>query len=265
MAKKKAARKVKKAKKAKKGLKKVAIAKAKKSARKRAARPKATRSSRPATARKSAGRTVKKAAATRAPAAGRAASTRVVKSASAAETRVAARAPVPPKIAPLTPAVGEPAPDFALQDERGNTRTLSAYRGRTLVLYFYPKDDTPGCTLEACAFRDASSEFDALAAAIVGVSPDTSESHAAFAQKFSLPFTLLADPDHRVCEKYGVWREKNLYGETRMGVVRTTFVIDENGRVAQVFEGVRPDGHDREVLTWLRSRQPAPSIAPSGY
>lgn len=263
MAKKKAAKKVKKAKKAKKGLKKVAIARGKKKvARKAAARPAARAPKAAAGRAKPAKRAVKKVAA---PKTRKSAAPRVVKSASAAAARVAARPPVPPKIAPLTPAVGDMAPDFTLHDDRGGTRTLSSYRGRTLVLYFYPKDDTPGCTLEACAFRDASSEFDALGATIVGISPDSAESHALFAQKFSLPFTLLADPDHRVCEKYGVWREKNLYGEVRMGVVRTTFIIDENGRVARVFEGVRPDGHDREILTWLRARQPTPSAAPSGY
>ncbi len=147
--------------------------------------------------------------------------------------------------------VGQPAPEFTLPDQSGSAVSLSGLRGSLIVLYFYPKDDTPGCTKEACGFRDAFAEYQVRGTRILGVSPDDSESHAQFVQKFSLPFTLLADAGHRVCEEYGVWKEKNLYGRKSMGVERTTFVLDANGIVRAVFPRVKVDGHSQAVLKAL--------------
>ena len=147
--------------------------------------------------------------------------------------------------------VGQPAPDFTLLDQLGNAVNLTGLKGSPIVLYFYPKDDTPGCTKEACGFRDAFAEFQARGARILGVSPDASKSHARFAQKFNLPFTLLADVERRVCEAYGVWKEKNLYGRKSMGVERTTFVLDASGIVRAVFPRVNVDGHSAAVLEAL--------------
>ena len=144
--------------------------------------------------------------------------------------------------------VGQAAPDFTLPDQMGITTTLSGLRGTPIVLYFYPRDDTPGCTKEACGFRDDFSNYQARGATILGVSPDSSSSHARFAQKFNLPFTLLADTEHQVCEAYGVWKEKNMYGRKSMGVERTTFVIDAKGIVRAVFPRVKVDGHGQAVL-----------------
>ena len=143
---------------------------------------------------------------------------------------------------------GQPAPDFTLPDQSGRDVTLSQFRGSPVVLYFYPKDDTPGCTKEACAFRDAFDEYLAQGAKILGVSPDDVDSHERFARKFDLPFTLLADPQRTVCQAYGVWKEKTLYGRKSMGVERTTFVIDGRGIVRAVFPRVRVDGHSAAVI-----------------
>jgi len=145
--------------------------------------------------------------------------------------------------------VGQEAPDFTLPDQMGVARSLSELRGAPVVLYFYPKDDTPGCTKEACGFRDDFSSYQARGAMILGVSPDSSSSHAKFVQKFNLPFTLLADAEHQVCEAYGVWKEKNLYGRKSMGVERTTFVIDAKGIVRAEFPRVKVDGHSNAVLS----------------
>lgn len=149
--------------------------------------------------------------------------------------------------------VGDPAPDFELPDESGRTHTLAQYRGQRVVLYFYPKDDTPGCTAEACGFRNRLGAFADRRAAVLGVSPDTVESHQRFAQKYGLTFPLLADKDHQVAAQYGVWVEQERAGQKSMGIARTTFIIDENGRVAHVFRNVRPDGHEEEVLRQLVS------------
>ena len=146
---------------------------------------------------------------------------------------------------------GSAAPEFSLQDARGRTVTLRDVRGKHVVLYFYSKDDTPGCTTEACAFRDDHGVYTDRNAVIIGVSPDDVASHAKFAQKFGLPFMLLADPDHTVAEAYGVWKERERDGRTFWGIERTTFVIDPKGQIAQVFRRVRPDGHSREVLEAL--------------
>jgi thioredoxin-dependent peroxiredoxin len=146
---------------------------------------------------------------------------------------------------------GNPAPDFTLPSDTGETVRLSDLRGRPVVLYFYPKDDTPGCTAEACGFRDSYAEFEERGALVLGVSPDTEASHATFKAKHSLPFTLLADEDHEVAERYGVWVEKTWPGHTSMGIDRSTFVIDVEGRVARAMLGVSPEGHAAEVLEAL--------------
>jgi peroxiredoxin Q/BCP len=147
--------------------------------------------------------------------------------------------------------VGKPAPDFTLQDQNGKSVTLSKLKGSPVVLYFYPKDDTPGCTKEACGFRDESARFKKKKAVVLGVSPDDTKSHAKFAKKFELPFSLLADVGNKICEAYGVWKEKNMYGRKYMGVERTTFVIDGKGIVRQIFPKVKVDGHSEEVLEAL--------------
>jgi peroxiredoxin Q/BCP len=149
------------------------------------------------------------------------------------------------------PKVGKKAPDFSLQDESGAERKLSEFRGKPVVLYFYPKDDTPGCTKEACGFRDAYSEYEDEGVVILGVSPDTTAAHTRFKAKYDLPFTLLADPEHRVCETYGVWGQKKFRGREYMGVLRTTFLIHPDGTLARVFEGVKPEAHSAEVLEAL--------------
>ena len=147
---------------------------------------------------------------------------------------------------------GNPAPDFTLADQDGKTVTLSKLKGTPVVLYFYPKDDTPGCTKEACSFRDSFAAFKKAGATILGVSPDSSASHAKFAKKFTLPFRLLADEGSKVCEAYGVWKEKNMYGKKYMGVERTTYVIDRDGIVRKVFPKVKVDGHSTAVLEALK-------------
>ena len=145
-------------------------------------------------------------------------------------------------------AEGDLAPDFELQTDAGETVKLSGLRGRKVVLYFYPKDDTPGCTAQACGIRDAFGEFERTGAVVLGVSPDDVASHERFRQKYSLPFTLLADPDHRVAELYGVWGEKKYMGRSYMGVERSTFVIDEGGVVTKVLRKVKPATHADDVL-----------------
>ncbi len=144
-----------------------------------------------------------------------------------------------------------PAPDFELRDDTNTTRKLSDYRGRNVVLYFYPADDTPGCTKEACNFRDDYSAYDQAGIVILGVSPDTVESHVKFKKKFMLPFPLLADDGHRVCDLYQVWGPKKYLGKSYEGVLRTTFLIDVNGLIVRVFEQVRPAQHSAEVLSAL--------------
>lgn len=147
---------------------------------------------------------------------------------------------------------GSKAPAFTLKATDGSTVKLSDFKGQPVVLYFYPKDDTPGCTKEACAFRDRSNDLADLGAVVLGISPDDVESHQAFSQKFSLNFPLLADTNHKVAEKYGAWREKNRYGKKFMGIQRSTFLIDANGKVARVWKAVRVDGHDAKVIEELQ-------------
>ena len=146
---------------------------------------------------------------------------------------------------------GAPAPDFELRSDEGETVTLSALRGKPVVLYFYPRDDTPGCTTEACEFRDAYDSFREQGVEVLGVSPDTEASHRMFKTRYELPFTLLADPDHQAAEVYGVWKEKKNYGKTYMGVERSTFIIDADGKVAKAMRGIRPAGHAAQVLDTL--------------
>lgn len=143
--------------------------------------------------------------------------------------------------------VGEVAPRFKLQSDAGEVVDLAALQGTPVVLYFYPRDDTPGCTKEACAFRDAQAEWAASGAKLFGISPDTVESHVKFRDKYQLNFPLLADPDHAVAEQYGAWREKNLYGKKSMGIQRSTFLIDAEGKVARLWKRVKVEGHDRQV------------------
>ncbi|MES3036116.1 MAG: thioredoxin-dependent thiol peroxidase [Gemmatimonadota bacterium] len=147
------------------------------------------------------------------------------------------------------PTIGKPAPAFMLATDTGETVSLENFKGQTVVLYFYPKDDTSGCTTEACEFRDSMPRFSKDNAVILGISPDDVKSHAKFKAKYDLPFTLLADTDHAVAEAYGVWKEKSMYGRTYMGVERTTFLIDGTGTLRQVFEKVKPAGHADEVAT----------------
>ena len=146
---------------------------------------------------------------------------------------------------------GKPAPDFTLAADDGTTVKLSELRGKPVVLYFYPKDDTPGCTTQACGIRDSWQEFAERGAVVLGVSPDTPESHVRFRDKYGLPFTLLADPEHEVAERYGVWVEKKNYGKTYWGIERSTFVIDEDGNVSRVMRRVKPDAHAVDVLAAL--------------
>jgi peroxiredoxin Q/BCP len=147
---------------------------------------------------------------------------------------------------------GQPAPDFTLLDQSGEPVTLSKFRGMPVVLYFYPKDDTPGCTKEACAFRDGHADYEGAGAKVIGVSPDDIKAHRKFAEKYALLFTLAADPEKTVCERYGVWKEKNLYGKKSMGVERTTFLIDREGTVRKIFPKVKVDGHSEAVLEAVR-------------
>jgi peroxiredoxin Q/BCP len=148
---------------------------------------------------------------------------------------------------------GKPAPDFELATDAGVRVTLSSFRGKPVVLYFYPKDDTPGCAAQACGIRDVYADFRNRGAVVLGVSPDDEASHVKFKEKYSLPFTLLADPDHDVAEKYGVWKERNMYGKKSMGIERSTFVIDADGQVAKVMRRVKPDTHAADVLAAIPS------------
>jgi len=146
---------------------------------------------------------------------------------------------------------GAKAPDFTLQDDAGATVSLKDFKGKTVVLYFYPKDDTPGCTKEACDFRDNEKKFKKQNTVILGVSADSTESHAKFKKKFDLPFSLLSDPGKKVIQSYGVWKEKSMYGKKYMGIERTTFVIDPNGNIAKIYPKVSVTDHIETVLNEL--------------
>jgi peroxiredoxin Q/BCP len=167
-------------------------------------------------------------------------------------------APAPPTDAQL-PAVGSVAPDFELPDDEGTPRRLADARGRWLVLYFYPKDDTPGCTTEACEFRDANETITERGADVWGISPQGTASKRAFREKFGLPFTLLADTDHAVADAYGTWVEKKNYGRTYWGTARSTFLVDPSGRIARVWPRVKPEGHAAQVLEALDEARSVPA------
>lgn len=143
---------------------------------------------------------------------------------------------------------GSKAPDFELMDNEGKLHLLSDYQGQTIVIYFYPKDDTPGCTKEACSFRDAYADFREAGVEVIGISPDSEKSHTKFIQKYELPFVLLSDTDHKICEAFGVWGPKKYMGREYEGVYRTTFIIGQDGEIKQVFEDVKPADHSQEVL-----------------
>jgi thioredoxin-dependent peroxiredoxin len=148
---------------------------------------------------------------------------------------------------------GKPAPDFELTSDSGETVRLSDLKGRPVVVYFYPRDDTPGCTAQACGIRDNHDAFAERGAVVLGISPDDESSHVKFKQKYGLPFTLLADHDHRVADEYGVWGERSMYGKTYMGIERSTFLIDPEGNVARIMRRVKPDTHAEQVLQALPS------------
>jgi thioredoxin-dependent peroxiredoxin len=152
---------------------------------------------------------------------------------------------------------GKPAPDFELESDSGETVRLSDFRGSPVVLYFYPKDDTPGCTTEACEFRDAYDVYRERGVEILGISPDDVRSHEKFKAKYDLPFTLLADPDHKVAEAYGVWGERSFAGKKYLGINRSTFVIDEDGNIARAMLGIKPAGHAAQVLDELQTARTA--------
>jgi peroxiredoxin Q/BCP len=156
-----------------------------------------------------------------------------------------------------TPEAGDVAPDVALPDETGTVRHLAEQRGRWTILYFYPADDTPGCTTEACQFRDLNELYSDTGADVWGVSPDGGSSHRKFKEKFDLPFTLLSDVDHDVANRYGAWAEKTNYGKTYMGIVRSSYLIDPDGRIARAWPKVKADGHAAEVLSALEEERAA--------
>jgi peroxiredoxin Q/BCP len=154
---------------------------------------------------------------------------------------------------PSYPPVGTRAPAFSLPASTGKEISLKDFAGKPVVVYFYPKADTPGCTKEACGFRDAIAGYKKIGVPVVGISPDPIKPVEKFAKKFDLNFPLLADEDHSVCDRYGVWQEKSMYGRKYMGAARVTFILDKTGKVAHVFEKVKPEGHDREVLEWVKA------------
>ena len=154
--------------------------------------------------------------------------------------------------ASLLPVIGKPAPDVSLPSTSGETVSLKQFKGKkTVILYFYPKDETPGCTKEACSFRDLSAEFEKYNAVILGVSTDSIESHLKFRDKQKLPFLLLADEDAAVSKAFGVYKQKNLYGKKHLGIERTTFIIDRTGRIAQIYPKVKVEGHVQDILEFL--------------
>lgn len=152
------------------------------------------------------------------------------------------------------PTVGQPAPDFTLPDANDQPVSLTDLQGKPVILYFYPKDDTPGCTTEACSFRDFYGEIQQTGALVYGASPDSPESHRAFIEKYNLNFPLLSDEDKTAAQNYGVWVERERDGRKFMGIARTTFAIDEQGKIANVWENVSPDDHGQEIVDWLKSR-----------
>lgn len=149
--------------------------------------------------------------------------------------------------------VGDKAPSFTLKNEQDQDIKLDNFRGKKVVLYFYPKDNTPGCTKEACSFRDVYDDILEAGAVVIGISKDSIKSHQKFKEKHQLPFYLLSDPDHKVIESYGVWKEKKMFGKVYMGIVRSTFIIDEDGKIEKTYPKVKPSEHGEEILKALRS------------
>ncbi|HHY83120.1 MAG TPA: thioredoxin-dependent thiol peroxidase [Clostridiales bacterium] len=149
--------------------------------------------------------------------------------------------------------VGDIAPDFKLKDESGKEVSLSDFKGKKVVIYFYPKDDTPGCTKEACSIRDVYDDILKAGAVVMGISKDNENSHSKFKSKYNLPFYLLSDPEHQVLEKYGAWQEKKLYGKVQMGIARITFIVDEEGIIKKVYSKVNPEVHGEEILEDLKN------------
>lgn len=160
-----------------------------------------------------------------------------------------------PTLEIMTIVVGAVAPNFSLPDQAGKTHSLSDYQGQWVLLYFYPKDDTPGCTTEACQIRDQFAEFNQQGIVVLGVSGDSPESHTKFVKKFSLPFTLLADTKKAAVQQYGVWGEKNMMGKKYLGIRRASFLINPQGTIAKIYESVKPDGHAAEVLREIKNLQ----------
>jgi peroxiredoxin Q/BCP len=148
--------------------------------------------------------------------------------------------------------IGDKAPEFTLQDKNGNEVSLTSFLGKKIVLYFYPKDSTPGCTRQACAFASAYEQFKSNDIVVIGISKDSIASHVKFAEKYNLPFILLSDPERKAIEAYGVWQEKKMCGKVGMGVVRTTFIIDEKGNIEKVMDKVKPDTNAKEILDYLQ-------------
>ena len=151
--------------------------------------------------------------------------------------------------------INDKAPDFTSLDQNGEKVALKSYKGKWVVLYFYPRADTPGCTIEACSFRDLFKRVEKIGAVVLGVSPDTPKDQKKFEEKFSLPFTLVADADKKICNAYGVMQEKNMYGRKVMGVARTTFIIGPDGKIKHIFKKVKPEGHAEQVLEYLKEAQ----------
>jgi len=151
--------------------------------------------------------------------------------------------------------INDKAPDFSSVDQNGEKVALKDYKGKWVVLYFYPRADTPGCTIEACSFRNSFKRVERIGAVVLGVSPDTDKDQKKFADKFDLPFTLVADADKKICNAYGVMQEKNMYGKGSHGVARTTFIIGPDGKIKHIFEKVKPEGHAEQVLEWLKEAQ----------
>jgi peroxiredoxin Q/BCP len=156
----------------------------------------------------------------------------------------------------MKPKIGNKAPSFSLPDHTGQLHNLTDYAGQWVLIYFYPKDDTPGCTTEACSLRDNLPKFKGLNAVVLGISADSVKSHAKFVAKYGLPFTILADQDKAVCEAYGVWGEKSMFGKWFMGIRRESFLIDPSGKVAKIYEHVKPQEHAQQVLADLQALQP---------
>ena len=153
----------------------------------------------------------------------------------------------------MKPIIGDKAPEIHLPANNGRKVSFQDFQGKNIVLYFYPKDDTPGCTVQACRFRDAIQKIEKTDTIVLGISPDSVASHNKFISKFNLPFILLSDEEKKTCRDYGVWVEKSMYGKKYMGVARTTFIINKEGKIVKIFDKVKPEGHEEEVLTVLKS------------